>query len=274
MIRKLMKNYMASTGFSFISEDEAMDARYTGLKIFDEPLIGYAAADDALFDEFMTNGEILNGRFMHPGQWLPESKTVVSVFFPFTAEVKKGNAADMNAPSNEWLHARYEGQKHLNDLTEYLRDCLIDMGYNCVAPALDSRYRNSYVDDRKSNKDFGGNWSERHAAYVAGLGTFGLSKGLITKRGVAGRFLSLITDMKAEPTPRDYKGIYEYCSMCGACAGNCPANAISLEEGKKHVPCSAFLDAVRINSRPRYGCGKCQVGVPCMDRAPNIGGIR
>ena len=176
-------------------------------------------------------------------------------------------------PSDEWLHSRYEGQKHLSGLTKFLRDGLIGAGYKCVAAELDSRYKNSYVDARKSNKDFGGNWSERHAAYVAGLGTFGLSKGLITKQGVAGRFLSLITDMAAGPTPRSYQGIYDYCSMCGACVRNCPANAISLKEGKLHVPCSVFLDTVLESNRPRYGCGKCQVAVPCMDRAPNMPGI-
>ena len=81
MIEKLIKEYAAISNFSFIGAEEAMDVRYAGLRIFGEPLIGYAAADDALFDEFITNGEILNGRFMHPKEWLHEAKTAVSVFF-------------------------------------------------------------------------------------------------------------------------------------------------------------------------------------------------
>lgn len=272
MIEKLIKEHTAEGVFDRISADEAIKEKYIGLKIFDEPLIGYASADDELFDEFVSREEILSCRFMHPKKWLPEAKTVVSVFFPFTDEVKNSNAADMAMPSDEWQHARYEGQKHLNNMTKHIRDGMIDAGYKCVAPAFDERFIGSYVDEKKSNKDYGGNWSERHAAYVAGLGTFGLSKGLITKRGVAGRFLSVITNMEAVPTPRDYSGIYDYCNMCGICIRNCPANAISFEQGKQHVPCHAFLNSVLSKKRPRYGCGKCQVAVPCMNCAPGISG--
>ncbi len=270
MIEKLISEYTAEGAFDTISADEAIKGKYIGLKIFKEPLIGYASADDGLFDEFVSNEQILNCRFMHPRHWLPEARTVISVFFPFTDEVKNSNAADMAMPSDEWQHARYEGQKHLDNMTKYIRDGLIDAGYKCVAAALDDRYRSSYVKNEQDNKDYSGNWSERHVAYVAGLGTFGLSKGLITKQGVAGRFLSVITDMEAEPTPRDYSGIYDYCNMCGKCIRNCPANAISFEQGKKHVPCHAFLNNVFSKKRPRYSCGKCQVAVPCMNTAPGI----
>ena len=41
--------------------------------------------------------------------------------------------------------------------------------------------------------DYASNWSERHVAYVCGLGTFGC-QGLITSKGLAGRFGSIITD--------------------------------------------------------------------------------
>ena len=61
-------------------------------------------------------------------------------------------------------------------------------------------------------------WSERHAAYVCGLRTFGLSKGLITKKGIAGRFTSLITDLPLLADERAYTDVYEYCTRCGACA--------------------------------------------------------
>ena len=270
MIEKLIKEYTAEGAFDRIGADEAMNEKYVGLKIFDEPLIGYASADDELFDEYVNREEILSCRFMHPKKWLPEAKTVVSAFFPFTDEVKKSNAADMATPSDEWQHARYEGQNHLNNMTQHIRDGLIEAGYKCVAAALDSRYKVSFVEREKKNSDYGGNWSERHAAYAAGLGTFGLSKGLITKRGVAGRFLSVITDMQATPTARDYSGIYDYCNMCGLCIGNCPAGAISFERGKQHVSCHEFLKTVLSEERPKYACGKCQIAVPCMSAAPKL----
>jgi len=70
------------------------------------------------------------------------------------------------------------------------------------------------------------------------------------------------------PDRRGYENIYDYCSMCGKCAKNCPANAISVEKGKDHRLCFAFLEKTSEKYKPRYGCGKCQVGVPCESRIP------
>jgi epoxyqueuosine reductase QueG len=98
---------------------------------------------------------------------------------------------------------------------------------------------------------------------VCGLGTFGLSKGLITRKGIAGRFGSIITELYLSPDKRGYENIYEYCSMCGRCVKNCPVNAITIENGKNHIICSDFLDKTREKYSPRYGCGKCQINVPC-----------
>jgi epoxyqueuosine reductase len=100
------------------------------------------------------------------------------------------------------------------------------------------------------------------------LGTFGLSKGLITAKGVAGRFASIITELELPPDTRNYKSIYEYCSLCGACVKKCPAGAISIKKGKDHIACSAFLDKTTEKYAPRYGCGKCQTGVPCENKVP------
>jgi ferredoxin len=66
---------------------------------------------------------------------------------------------------------------------------------------------------------YSSNWSERHAAFVCGLCTFDLSIGLITT-------------MYFPRDSRQYHNIYEYYSMCGACAKRCPDHAISLEHGK------------------------------------------
>lgn len=49
---------------------------------------------------------------------------------------------------------------------------------------------------------------------------------------------------------------------------NCPANAISIENGKNHIICSEFLDITMEKHKPRYGCGKCQIDVPCESRIP------
>ena len=114
------------------------------------------------------------------------------------------------------------------------------------------------------------NWSERHVAYASGLGTFCLTRGLISEKGVAGRYGSIIITEEVEPDTRPYEGVYDYCIMCGACIKRCPAGAISLKHGKNQLKCKLWMDRTGRKYDPRYGCGKCQVGVPCEDRIPGI----
>ena len=90
----------------------------------------------------------------------------------------------------------------------------------------------------------------------------------ITEKGIAGRLGSLIVSERFEPRKREYTDIYEYCTRCGACIRRCPAGAISLENGKEHLPCDQFLEETKKKYAPRYGCGKCQTKVPCESRIP------
>ena len=146
---------------------------------------------------------------------------------------------------------------------------LEEAGFPALAPMLDARLSraNPLTGDKTEQAFYTSNWSERHAAYAAGLGTFGLSKGLITGKGVAGRCLSIISSLPLEADKR-HLGIYDNCSNCGACIRNCPAAAISKERGKNHYLCSEFIESVRAKCAPRFGCGKCQVDVPCEAGAP------
>jgi epoxyqueuosine reductase QueG len=112
------------------------------------------------------------------------------------------------------------------------------------------------------------NWSERHVAHAAGLGTFSMPGGLITKRGVAGRLFSVVAPCAAEPTPRDYSDIYEYCVRCGKCVQRCPVGAIMKDMRKDALLCSAHLDVPKEKLAPYYGCGKCQTAVPCERSVP------
>ncbi len=60
------------------------------MKIYDAPLIGYAAADDALFDSY-TDAGIIGPVFLSPLQWLPGAKTIISYFMPFAREISESN---------------------------------------------------------------------------------------------------------------------------------------------------------------------------------------
>jgi len=269
---KTLMDYVHNSQDNSVKKEEALRADLEGMRFFDEPLFGYASAGDPFFKE-AKKAEIIGAHFMAPEEWLPGAKTVISVFLPFTEQVRKANALDMSWPAYEWLHARIEGHAFQIKICRFVEDMLKKEGFAVLSPMLDSRLssRNPLISDKSEQGFYTVNWSERHAAYAAGLGTFGLSKGLITRKGVAGRYLSVITAAHFEPSERPYKGVYDYCTFCGACIDNCPVKAISKEKGKLHQPCSEFLDVVKVKHPPYYGCGKCQVKVPCEDKAPGAG---
>lgn len=271
-IQKAATVFLLQHPDNFIREDDAMRESLVGLRLYDAPIFAVAAADDALFAS-LRRPEAIHPDYPLPEDWLKGAKSVISFFVPFTERVKADNAVDMRFPADAWLHARFEGDLLLRALCAYLASLLSESGHQAVAPVIDPRYGMLAA--------FTPKWSERHAAYIAGLGTFSLSKGLITEKGVAGRLGSVVTDLWLPPTKRAYDGLYDYCIRCGRCAAHCPVKAIDPARGmhaaKHHPPCSAFLDHTKTapprgkSGRKRYGCGKCQVGVPCQDGIPAVG---
>jgi epoxyqueuosine reductase QueG len=245
-------------GGNYVSADAAILPEIASLKLYGSFEIGVASWDDACFLRFKAPGVVGSG-FLSPREWLPEARSVISVFFRAAPSVVASNAISRDLPSPEWLHARYEGQSFIASAMTALAGELEKNGFAAIAPQSDPRF---------AVKDFVSNWSERHVAYACGLGTFGLSKGFITRYGMAGRLGSVVTSLELPPTGRSYDGVYDWCVMCGACVKNCPAGAISLEKGKDHGLCSAYIGVMKEKFAPRYGCGKCQAGVPCQDTSP------
>ena len=269
---KIASCFIENSEDNNITEEIAISENVVGMKIFEAPIFGFGSAGDEYFTLFK-DPKAIGEHFLLPKKWLPHAKTVISFFLPFTQAVKIGNRKDMSWPSEEWLHGRIEGQALINKLCFRLKSELINRGYNTIAPSIDERFWSKAAFNKDSSHgdiSFTSNWSERHAAFVCGLGTFGLSKGLITREGMAGRFGSIITELYLTPDKRSYQDIYEYCSRCGACVKNCPVAAISLENGKNHNICSKFLDITSEKFKPRYGCGKCQIGVPCENKIPKV----
>ncbi len=260
--------FVCENARNYVSPSEALSPELAGMRIYDAPLIGYARANDPLFTG-LQKPEAVGPQFMLPGQWLEGAESVVSFFLPFSNEVKRSNTGG-NHTSKQWLHGRIEGQSMVMELCEFLAGELSAEGFRCVVPCADARFKSVTAPDPAvwDGAVFTSNWSERHVAYVCGLGTFGLSKGLITAKGVAGRFGSIVTTLALAPSVRPYSGLYDYCIRCGACAARCPAQAITLEHGKDHLKCAMHLNTTRIPGAPYYGCGKCQCGVPCESGIP------
>lgn len=174
-------------------EKDAVNYWHKGLRFLDPPLVGFASADDPFFQE-MKKKEIGGGFFCSPCEWLEGAVSIISYFLPFTEEVRRSNDV-RDDPSENWLYARFEGEKLNNRLREFIVEELKAIDRRAVAPLLEEDF---IVDHGLLSS----NWSERHVAYAAGLETFSLSRGLITARGIAGRFGSVITEEKYIPLPK------------------------------------------------------------------------
>lgn len=261
--------FLNNNPLNYINESNAVRSDLIGMKIFDSPVFAFGNAKDKLFEK-LKNNEVVNDEYMLPHDWLENCESVISYFLPFTKEIRIANKEKMNF-SDEWGQGRIEGQVMLNQFSAFIISLLKEYGYNGVAPSLDNRF--------KMVRDYSSNWSERHTGYICGLGTFGMSKGLITVKGMAGRLGSVITDLKINPTNRPYNDLYDYCIKCNLCVRRCPGNAIketeNLHNAKNHILCKKYLTEtskyyiVAGKEVMKYGCGKCQVDVPCEDKIPN-----
>jgi epoxyqueuosine reductase QueG len=240
------------------------------IRIFDSPLIGFGRSDDPLFAE-MKKEQIIGNLFRLPEEWLAGAATVISYFIPFSEELRRSNYPE-GTISVEWQHGRFKGEDFNKKLRRLLVQELEASGGRALAPALE----NDMVIDHKM---FRSNWSERHVAYAAGLGTFGLNRGLITEKGMAGRLGSIITDLEFSPTLHKYNGPFDYCrgkrtGSCGVCIDRCPPGAIT-EAGMEKAICRryAHVDDCLKETRQKFGypysaCGKCQTSVPCEAGIP------
>jgi epoxyqueuosine reductase len=266
-LREMAVEFINQSQGNVILERSAISSDMVGLRLFAEPIVGFASAGDPLFSRMQDMG-VVGPHFALPDYWVPGPRRLYlsSCLFPSLCD-QEMQQRQSGPPQNGYT----AGSKDRCSLTLWrntLCDRLNAAGYTSLAPSLDDRFFSRGKTSIDEVPFFTSSWSERHVAFVCGLGTFGLSKGLITERGVAGRFGSIVTTLDLEPDSRAYSEPYEYCSFCGDCITNCPVEAITLERGKDHLICSDFLDVVKKRFSPRYGCGKCQVGVACETGIP------
>ncbi len=260
---------------------ESPDNRFpdSDLPYFEEPLVGFAAADDPLFDEFK---EIIGGFHMTPTEIMKEcygahgeaARTVICWILPIAQATRESNRRATRLPSREWALTRAHGEHFNNLLRMHLVETLRFVTAQAVAPLLSGMWRP--VKDARVG--MASTWSERHAAYVAGLGTFSLNDGFISDRGIAHRCGSVITDVAIAPTERRWSGPWSNClflrdGSCGLCIARCPVGALS-PQGHDKERCQAYVyGELRSTAGELYGvmetgCGLCQTGVPCEQCVP------
>jgi len=191
---------------NILSEERGIGQECAGIRLYDAPLIGFGSADDPLFEEYKKPG-VVGPWHMSPREWLPNAETVISFFFPASEEVRESNRSARQYASELWACARIEGQAYIAAVMNAAADVFRENGFSACVPSSDPRWQKLFAGQgitgypEITETTFGSRWSERHAAYVCGLGTFGLSKGLITEKGVAGRFGSIVVSAAFEPDP-------------------------------------------------------------------------
>lgn len=251
-----------------------------------QPLVGFASGGDPLFEQYK--------EYVGPFHWTPlevfrlafpdvavspEELTVVCWILPQTLATKRDNREETVYPAERWARSRIFGEQFNSKLRQHVADTLCEAGIEAIAPMLSPDWGS------RTSEQFGfaSTWSERHAAYAAGLGTFGLCDGLITPLGKAMRVGSAVAHTQIPPTPRPYTDHRAYClffsqGICGKCIDRCPVGALS-SEGHDKVKCRGHLrpttsDHVKEHyGFDGYGCGLCQTGVPCESKIPTAADV-
>lgn len=255
---------------------------------WEEPLVGFASGIAPLFFEYktligpfhLTPREIISSALQERGRSLLfteiEQISVISWALPASEDIRKSNRQEKQFPSKLWAYARTFGEACNIALRNQVVTFLEDLGHPAVAPTLSPAFQ--YIRDEKVG--WASPWSERHIAYACGLGTFSLNDGLITPKGMAVRFGSVVTLLKLTPSEMKYRHHRENClqfrnEKCGKCIPRCPAGAIS-EKGHDKDKCKEYVDSeVLQKKRIEYGlqnpppsCGLCQTDVPCEFQIP------
>ncbi len=253
--------------------------------MWDEPLVKFADGDDPIFTEYktiiapthLTPHEALAKAYSKSPEDMPVRLSVISWILPAVEETRKSNRSETLVPSRLWSHSRWYGEKFNEALRKHMVEALTELGYLAVAPFLQSYFK-TYTNEKGPYS----NWSERHIAYAAGHGTFSLSDGFITERGIAHRCGNVVTDLVLPASSRTAESPYSNCLFyvgvnCSACIKRCPAGAIT-EQGHDKIKCGAYMrgigySAVALkdgynNDASIAGCGLCQTKVPCEFQNP------
>ena len=260
----------------FVQESSYNRRKVDGGRYFESPLVGFGSGNDPLFKQYKK----IIGKFHFTPRNIfdltfgkrdgDKELSVISWVLPISEDTRKANRKEDEYPSLLWSHTRFFGESFNVKLRNHVVSLLKRKGYKAVAP-MNSPYWRHHIRSRKVGLT--SNWSERHAAYVCGLGTFALCDGFITPMGKAMRLGSVVTDLVLCPSDNPYSHhhancLYYFNGTCKACAARCPVGAIT-SKGHDKDKCYDYMhNVIRPAKGVEYGveitgCGFCQTKVPC-----------
>jgi epoxyqueuosine reductase QueG len=234
------------------------EAKHEGF--YRKPLVGFSSASDPLYAKIK---ETVGPHHLRPADILPEVKTLVSFFLPFSKKVVKANSREPDFPSREWMDSYIQANNLINQISQGLVALMTSKGLKAALVGATQHY-----DDKDDENTLKAPWSHRSAAFVAGLGRFGLNRLLITPVGGAGRYGTVFISEELAPSvrPEEELCLFWKNGSCLYCLEHCPVRALG--DGPDEFDrkaCKQNLLAIASCSRNlnrTQVCGKCAVG-PC-----------
>ncbi len=226
-----------------------------------EPLVGFASAADPLFARLKA---LVSPSHSLPDDLLPGARTIVAFFIPFERSVARSNIEGMLA-SREWALAYIQTNELIAAVCRHMRAFIESQGHSAfVTPATHNFDREKLMSD----------WSHRHVAFAAGLGSFGLNNMLITRRGCCGRLGSFLTTLALVP---DGRTAAEAClhragRPCARCVTRCANGALRDDRfDRKRCYATCLQNGAAFAAMGKADvCGKCLVGLPCSFTNPVV----
>jgi epoxyqueuosine reductase QueG len=230
-------------------------------KLWKEPITEIISAKD---EKLITLKETVSFEHLLPCDILPDAESVICFFIPFHDNVIDSNLKGKMA-SDEWVMAYINTNDLIKTINDKIEILMEQNGYKTgKIPATHNFDTEKLIS----------NWSHRHIAYIAGIGTFGINNMLITKHGCCGRLGSIIINYEFD----EYKKINEIkekClnkrnGSCGICQKKCIVNAYENTGFNRNKCYEQCLENAKYHKKAGHAdiCGKCLVGLPCSKREP------
>lgn len=221
--------------------------------LFRAPMCAFSSAEDERYHELKT---IVGPWVKEPRELLPDARTVISFFVPFSKELVAVSLRE-EPVARAWGEA-YVVLNALYDViglttAAYLRG----QGFSALPMAATHTYDPVKLESL---------WSHRSAAAIAGLGSFGVNRMLFTEKGAAGRCSSVLTSAPLNTTkePAEQRCLHYLGGGCLLCLRACPVQALKLDSLDKFTCHDHLLE----NQEYLKDIGDCDVCGKCVVNCP------
>lgn len=256
-MKKTSGNATETAIITIINDAVEESNRSDRLTKYRTPVSGFAAAEDPLFDSL---GAVIGYPVLHPRDILSDAKTVVAFFVPFDTRVIKFARHREHYTNREWSLAYYELNILLEDTVARIVDEMTRRGIGAAREPVTENYDPVTITT---------NWPHKSAGYIAGLGTFGINRVIITPLGCSGRIASVVISEEIRPTkrPEGENCLYRSSGLCGACVKRCPSRSLRFNSYSRFT-CNLHT-AMRTD--PSYldrGCCRCNTAYCASFESP------